>query len=554
MGTLANIPMHVSYAASSYPSRRGEDDAALIADSFSKPYKMLSGTAHSASRAVSVIAALPRFHPVQSELPGLAASLGSAATADDTLEGNRRAMGGALYLTTRPCDEDRLVFANWRDQAPLVDFVRRHLPVPPSVLVRDPSAGNGSRPDERALADRLAAMVGASGDAGICAAAAKMEMAMWYKAHELGLSDASTHISDIWRSLHERLVCGFPYYAFRSRLHWWWKSSSNHALSKALRARSLGQARPSPAQSVQADLERELELEFTLFEGHRLVRSSFYKGSGPAVAAYHEERRREIDDLVPEAHGTAPTGGNVLLHRLRWRSAAYLKSRLAGWSDGRIRRARRTDFGKAGPVNGRKQPLLDEPGWSQVTGIARLVAPDRTLLGALAARLFLQRHLDRKHELLFTFRDFLREFWHWACKDEFWDLVENNKFRAPEKAFLAAMKQPPLASLLATMRSLQTVEEWDAYAEGRDFAEHELAAAAVRDAILGPGVWARTLAVVGDWPKLSVSHWAVPIWYALCVDRVPLDRLESHLAVDPEADRDKFRDLARRIVRVAYGS
>jgi hypothetical protein len=54
----------------------------------------------------------------------------------------------------------------------------------------------------------------------------------------------------------------------------------------------------------------------------------------------------------------------------------------------------------------------------------------------------------------------------------------------------------------------------------------------LRDLVVGSGAWRKTVANVRDWRRLAPSHWIVPVWYAMVVERVVLENLPGYLRVD----------------------
>jgi hypothetical protein len=181
-------------------------------------------------------------------------------------------------------------------------------------------------------------------------------------------------------------------------------------------------------------------------------------------------------------------------------------------------------------------PLANESGVETVASLGRCVPPGRTLLWAFTARAFLQPFVDPQHADVWNGVRYIRELWNWVSDDAFVDQMDDpvrpSVVDGMARAVLAD-RSTAAGRLVHALRSdIADETQLEQFLAGRSFAAECADFVRLRDLLLGPHVWERTVAAVHHWRRLARAHWIVPVWYALVVERVALDNLCGYLRVD----------------------
>ena len=501
------------------------------------------------------------------EIAGLLGDLTATdriTTSAGPYEGEERVCGAAFYLSSCHPESIARICKTWRAEAAFVRFVRGQLMSPPSEITGDASYG-AAYPLWTRIRNGLEGKV-ANAPPGHFEYAISLEQSAWKQARlprqrqRFSERDIPELLARFWAAHHDKLISGFPYYAFRSRFGRWWRQC---AINWWMEARPESSA-PPPVQPIS----RTISPHFlrNVREGYRLVRTTIFKRPQPSApdlnqTAMIETQRRAADEIfhyhiaegvdgarlrdrLREVAARYPELGehaiNDLSVRLRARLRAYLLARMQPWSNVEIGAQK-----SAVQRRGAGRTLGQEPGVFTLTSLARLVPEDRTLLWVFTAHVFLRPLIDPPHADSWSFARYLRELWWWLGDAQF-EAAVRRAAAAGSRADLAAcqaMQAPPLRDLIATLKSFQTEGEVENYLSAADPQPAEAAARQQVEALVGGGAtMAETTARMRTWRKQAALHWIVPVWYLVFVERLGADggdpfdtrKLTYRLIVDPD--------------------
>ena len=505
---------------------------------------------------------------------------------------DRRA-GAALYLATcYPAMAGR-IGSGWRTEAAHARFLRSQMLSAPTVVAgrdSDNPSAVGRAYWDGVLADLARVLPSAPPEE--CEFAVRLEAMTWNEAQRwIGPARAHAGAQNFWAEMTtRRLASGFPYYAFRSALIYWW-----HQWVIRHRWRRDWQFDPLPADDiiedggelrarhVSAGLPELLELRaqelFTLREGYLLVRSTFYSGAGRSaspeqVARQNDRRRQDVDaiwhdevsgraddptQLLPDPSDTRgvddidvnPNTVSTLRRRLHHRMWTYTKARIGGLADSEVRQ-----YHPPGPppTPGAPHAIDADPTCLAIAALARCVPPDRTILWAHTSRLFVLPKIDRHWPDPFDSTRYVRELWQWVIPDGFETLVTRSAGRVDDLAS-QALRGTPLGELVRGIQPRKSLGELDGHLAGTPPAElrvQSLAAFDLACRVAGPsGIHvdpAPHSRALSQWLKRVPLHWIVPIWYLAIAERLDGDALLVRLKPDPH-DAPRVAEVAAMMAR-----
>lgn len=461
----------ISFAACAFPQRVGrmtDTEVQQRLDAFLEIYGLLqtgpSTTARldeAALNAMVQAGRLPRALAAEDAsllLSDLSAA-GSVGKSAPPRESEERRAGAALYLGTCQAEVVDRIYRLWLGEAPLLRACRKWLATLPSSLV-GVERRVGGQPSWPLVQAGLGKLCQPEPPA-FARAAVELERMTWRETERWGAAgQAGQFASDVWEAQWDTLNSGFPHYAFRSRLVWWWKQCVLNYRPR--RIQSLGDhqlnnlAGPASRYGTAAAVESEFtpELLRCLREGYRLVRTTFFRRSGqPPAGAEDSSGHAEANDRLRQAldalwyhrlekqilssqDDEISEGGpedikqiaerfpdlgaqtiNMLSHRLRLRMWAYALARLGRLTNAEIRSAKRPS--RCARRGSGEQPLARETAVLTVASLARCVPPGRSLLGAFTAHVLLHPAIDPQHPDPWDFRRCIRELWHWVTEPAF---------------------------------------------------------------------------------------------------------------------------------------
>jgi hypothetical protein len=378
-----------------------------------------------------------------------------------------------------------------------------------------------------------------------------------------------------WQHAWAQLVGGFPGYAFRSHLAYWWSQCLVHyrfdwQVPPQGPDPGAGKAHPERALDERlndlalATLTPE-QLLWCVREGYRFVRTTFFRRPGrdvaredigaangrvagdrlaeDTVADENEAWRCFVDDIwlarlahrlgdddLPEQAikeilarhpGVPEKTVHGLCHRLRCRMLAYNLSRLRGFTNAEIRSVRH-------PNDREKRPLAREPAVLTVATLARCVPWHRTFLWAFTSHVFVYPRIVPQHPDKWHPARFLRELRVWATDPLFEVSVKRaaHEGSRPDVEALHLFGEPVIR---------QTLDDWRAARAYRDAASSEpefvqRVAEAARQVAGSGGLHLCPRNCFTARPR--VGHWIVPLWYLDAVEDLPREEALTRLRID----------------------
>ena len=501
-------------------------------------------------------------------------------------EAAERKAGAALYLATYDREEVQIIIRNWRDDAGVVRYIRELLPHPPSQVVPDAETAGGYThwdKSDHGLAQRDHAEDPPERQRVI----ALEKKARWQARSILGtdcpMSAISQKVVACWETCWDKLICGFPYFAFRSHFVYWWRRFVENCLigevRRGRRERQIvvepegvegGTVPPPPAGARGSDERCLLSIdELRVFrEGYRLVRSTFFdhRGTPERTALLRrvaddlwyrrlerkmtEEQEREAVNQIAErhrAHQITKATVNNLSHRLRLRIGAYTLSRLMGFDNQRILTAE-----LPAQKGASDRPFSDKANLSgvlTVATVARLAPMEDTLLWPFIAHRILRPRVEPQHPDPWTFETFMPELWCWVTAEGFRPTVTYCKDAGRvNQAAAELLDAEPVSSLLTALLGLESEEDILAYAEADGAGCVSEAAEFAISRCLGltgtQGFEPRCEDCLSRWRKVTAGckHLVVPVWYLAFAEQ--LERGPALELLQPTPDnQDKAADL-----------
>lgn len=488
----------------------------------------------------------------------------------EALQEERR-VSAALYLLTCLPETIETILANWRDDAQLVRYIRQFLPSCPSE-----TAGRENVRESQVDWDQVEHDLARQAQpvpAQIAGRAISLEKHIQRQARQRPLllerQPLPWVVSQCWGEHWDKLVSGFPYYAFRSHLARWWRQCVGNWLLR-------GQFDSPDLDTLRPHEYRVTEEELLFFrEGYRLVRASF---CARGKNADNESVRRIVDALwshrlEPKIEGDAPeavtdiyrelteddeetvTTANLnnLSHGLNRRMWAYTLARWRRLSNEQILNIRLvTDKGRE------ERPFQDRrsrAGVLTVASLARMVPRQYSLLWVFTANRYLRERVDPQHPEPWSVMGYLRELWYWLT----WDLMTGIGRAAKDwwdpvsMEALPRMVEKPISSLLAGLASVELPDEVQSYLERVDVQQlipvAQSRALACCQRLMGSHGWRQHAGnPFSQWRKMAPSHWIVPVWYLTVMERLKERRLLERLQVSAD-ERQQVIDLHRDIAR-----
>jgi hypothetical protein len=588
------LVMAICFAACAYPQRAfsmAPHECSLRVKAFLQAHRAIEiidfgDKTHSDQIIVGLVVAgrLPKRMPLE-QLKELLSDLSAAEMVSRQTpeiaerQTEERLSGSALYLTTCYRASIARICKNWRQDSRLLGYLRRYMTTLPSITTNQ-SYGDI---DETRITAGLARLLPVEPaeyhrQAYILERTARAEAHRWV---EPGL--VTERAAEFWEEVFKKLICGFPYFAFRSRYGYWFKQVAGRHNFSQNRFDSFDDLRgggatedPMPADGFSR--QRFLQLR----QGYRLIRTTFFQRGDKKKAAEetkehareNEKPRRLVDtiwqcrvqelmddDMSPgslkeiiKLFPDIPRGTiDVFNRRVQLRMKAYYLARVERLSNSKIRAAR-LPLKRAREV----KPLGSEKGLLTIATLARAVPPDRTLLWAFTAHVFLHPRIEPQRPDPWTFKRYVGELWRWVRQEDFYDATEPiiaGTGRA-DRAAQSAMRESPFKELLRDLRRLRTEEELEDYLAERDFVCERQAALDLLIKLAGASALESCREEALDQYRRLIGregyHWIVPVWYLAVVERLDLGQILTQLKVDNdemEAVAGLYKEIRARCER-----
>lgn len=590
----------ICFAAAAYPQRMWQfpgrfSELILRINAFrefTEFYAANQPIADSLARAVryALSEEIATVTDVQTLVSDIAGGRDVAAVPDDPV-----VSGAALYLATCHRSLLKRILSFWRDDANSLRAMRSYFGSPPSCLGSDQNDLEKNRRNRSDIPEIVRSDVGIDTWKKINA----IERASWGAAKKWPqVFRQRESVQEVWESLWDnKLQSEFPYYSFRSHFRTWWlQEFSNYRfgaidvdITEIDYQLSVGHPLPNGEDSSLPSID-----DLRIYrEGYRMVRTSFFSrdNSGlvqlrqaiDALWYFHLERKLGEEDVkwgdlkkLIEHLSTiyGDQSGKLLpaYNKLRLRMWAYVLGRTTRRSNAQILRTERPIGYKEG---GKPYPLKDAKGLGveMISTLARVAHRDHSLLWIFTANVFL------RHQLLLNptykvdrwgLEDYLQELWHWVSDPFFMRTVEYGQTppdeyeqeeaerrgdygrkagRADRLAWIA-MQQEPLKAALASMAELDTEEDVQEFLarQSLDSVKKELCGVLTRELgsiVFGieelKGDWRRTI----GWPKNVATHWVVPVWFLVKVEKLTPAQVIAELNVE-ESEQAGVRVLAEQ--------
>ena len=503
-------------------------------------------------------------------------------------EMDERLNGGVLYLATCGVELVDRTIAPWRSDASLVRYFRKFLPAPPSCLVQQDQSASLS-PDWGTVRSRLLQLFPYE-PVECHSSAVILEQMVWKEAGRwLPAGLVPQRVQDFWESMWDKLISGFPYYAFRSRFTWWWRQCLQTFRFSDYRMRPQQEFDDTITAGTLVDqgshaghLAATPEILRVFHEGYRLVRTTFFRRSDKqqvesaqleSQTQTSEQLRRALDtiwyerlqqqlseELPPSLVKTIAArfpelGGhtiNNLSHRLRMRIWAYALARLGRLSNSQILTARRPQYKAAGGFG--KYPLAGQPAVLTIASLVRMIPSDQSLLAAFTAHIFLRPLVEPQRPDKWVFQGYAGELWHWLRDQTFRQALDTGADRGAlaDKALARALQETPFVEHLEKLTSSAADSDWVRYVETELTAERT-AALALLGRVLGDGGRdAFEESAIRSWRRNAKTHWLVPVWYLTFVEQSDESELLARLRVD-SCELEAVSGLARAMRAARHG-
>lgn len=495
-------------------------------------------------------------------------------------ETNERLNGVVLYLATCGPELVERTIAPWRSDASLVQYFRKFLPAPPSCLVHQDQSASRS-PDWGTVRSRLLQLF--PDEPEEChSSAVILEQMVWKEARRwLPASLVRQRVEDFWESMWDKLISGFPYYAFRSRFTWWWRQClqtfrfsdyrlrSQREFDDTITAGTLVEQDSSPGH-----LAATPEILRIFREGYRLVRTTFFRrpdkqqasrGQWESQAQTNEQLRRALDSiwyerlqqqlseelrpsLVKDIAARFPELGahtiNNLSHRLRMRIWAYALARLSRLSNSQILTARRPQYKAPSDIG--KYPLAGQPAVLTIASLVRMIPSDQSLLASFTSHIFLRPLVEPQRPDKWVFKGYLAELWHWLRDQTFREALDTGAERGAlaDQALARALQESPFVELLEKLTSSATESEWLRFIEAELTAERTAALTLLARVLGEGGRDAFEESAIRLWRRKAKMHWLVPVWYLTFIEQLDESELLARLRVD-SSEVEAVSELAR---------
>jgi hypothetical protein len=256
----------------------------------------------------------------------------------------------------------------------------------------------------------------------------------------MAIEEVGYRVGKFWEFIREKLLSGFPYYAFRSRFVYWWNQCANVYPWPPMPVFAPeipdlpAESRPAPEDDALTPQQLRL-----LREGYRFVRATFFPreygkadNAQPVDHAHENERYRQaLDDIwhnrlqavaekldveqLIERHSFLNEKTiYVLILRIRERMQAYTLARIGGRTNKRI----------LSMISGGEIPQERRPVLLTIASLARMIPPDWTMLGAFTAHLFLYPKVSPQRPAPLPFHRYLSELWWWINDETFDEAIE----------------------------------------------------------------------------------------------------------------------------------
>lgn len=577
----------VGFAASVFPQRSlGMPDVVLT----NRIQAYLGHRSHLRLSPREICASLYTDMP-EKDAEQLLVDLGGLTTQDESALVVERKAGAAFYLAT--CHESlrHRIRAYWNEEANTVRTFRLCLPSPPSTFQKPgPSARSANWQRIQATLMQMLSGIGYVSDE-VCTDLVGLEQYLTSEARKWVAPNMIPQVTqDFWEQCWERLVSGFPYFAFQASLkHWIRKCSLHHRWlpreipyveGKLMIATNIDGGEPgdfvrSRMKTPELPFGNESGLDEECLrwcrEAYRLVRMTFYSRS-PVIkagersdwAGANESHRKLIDELwhimlakagetdfekipikdLTTRHSVSESKLYTLGYRIRVRLWACMLARVHGRTNAQLMSTRRPSWCHQG---GEFPFAQDRSSALAVATLARPHPLDRSLLWPFTARVFLHSAVVRAHPDPWTFQRYARELWVWLSDK---DSAGGTSIFEPIGGYDVSADDTPesvrireFGGELANMNEESEVRR----RLERDLAQEKRAAKTMVARVARTSKWPAVLDTKGaQWGKLAGVHWVVPVWYLIAVEWMSREEALSRLLVDA-CEREDVGALADAI-------
>jgi hypothetical protein len=488
----------------------------------------------------------------------------------DSKERRLRVMGAALFLSTCSQQDIQHAIEIWRDLFGFLKVFRTWLPEPPSVLTG--MFDRDSIPSQDELRSALEISPKNPFDELHASEAVILEMMTWKEARKR-IHNYRGHrreaVRAFWEGIWERLISGFPFFAFSSRLGYWWKKCLlNHPFSKwddpnpydgNVDPDTLG---TTPSPPIASDLFL-LTLDFlkVLREAYRYIRSTFHAITGGPVATERirealdriwfciiekllsdedpEELIREIEEEFPDL--SIP----ILSHRLRARVWAFVLARYLGLPSDDLRDLNvPRNFAKP---DGAQTSLRTETSLDPIFALAKTVHPSETFFWAFLVHLLFKNLIVPQRQDVWSAERFFHEVWIWATDPAVNESLQASRFGGRMGAVLST--DTIMDEFLTELVDVKYGDDLRRYLSRSDLDSMKERFIELFWSALNPGYsFADACERIVSCRKTfkTQTHWIVPVFYLKYVEGLVIDSIVNRLVRDPD-EENVVREIATRL-------
>lgn len=344
---------------------------------------------------------------------------------------------------------------------------------------------------------------------------------------ERSVSMVTEEVRIFWdRMIFNRLLTGFPHYAYLGPFEHWW--NSNPIVISEFPKESdenLDQKAEETTNDDYFSTDMTPELLAGVKEGYRLIRSTFFsRDESNDINDPNRSIRKALDRIwearleqafFDQPKSTMETissefpGENIrnLSKQMMDRLVAYNRVRFLKYDDSQLEHFY---------ISGQKEPIGKKPAVKKITYITRTTPESQTLFWPLISRRKLQPHLDKRWRDPFDFKFLVEELWHFMKTGLFFEFINNGRNNGSriDNEVSDLWKIRVIRNLIVRLHRIKSEEELHSFIETTDFTEEEKHIVDFIDELSGKkGFYGKCIECLPRFRQLIPGYSILPVWY-----------------------------------------